>query len=553
MFDGSVEERSPTAAAGRAGERIVMIGLDAMDPELARRWAASGELPVLARLFGEAAACPVENPYGLFVGALWVNFASASGPARHGFHCWNEIAPDSYEIRLRSPMPERYESFWKRLGDAGLRVAAIDVPHSRAPTELNGIEIVEWGCHDRHFGLHSQPPAVARELVEAHGLHPILGFDAYAERDFAADDKTHRAGLYRTPDEERTLTDAIVAGVAAKGDLVETLMGREKWDFFLAVFGEAHAIGHQQWHLHDPAHPRFAAAARAAVGRDPVLAVYRAIDDALGSIIEGLDPETLLLAYFSHGMGPHYDGEHLLAEVLRRLDQSRPGASRRPARPVSRLANGLRSLARRLQVPIALRRRAARILGLDYGRAIPAQAFFQVPNNSVVGGVRLNLAGREPQGVVPPGEAERMLAMLERELLALVNEATGRPAVLKITRAEDFYTRTPEDRMPDLFVEWDRSAPMESLTSPTIGRVQIPYTLWRTGDHKPEGLLLARGPGFAAGSQLAPVAVEDLGPSIAARFGVRLDDVDGVVAPGLADGALSPGSAPAPSTAAARR
>ena len=530
-----------------------MIGLDAFDPGLARRWAASGELPVLARLFGEAAACPVENPYGLFVGALWVNFASALGPARHGFHCWNEIAPNTYAIRLRSPTPERYDSFWKRLGDAGLRVAAIDVPHSRAPAALNGVEVVEWGCHDRHFGLHSEPPALADELVEAHGLHPVLGIDPYEVRDFAADDEVARAGRYRTPAEERSLADATIAGIAAKADLIENLHRREDWDFFLAVFGEAHAIGHQQWHLHDPAHPRFDPAALAAVGRDPVLAVYRAIDDALGRLIDGLAPETLLLVHFSHGMGPHYDGEHLLAEVLRRLDQMRPGSSKRPRRPVSPLANGLRALARGLRLPLGLRRRAARLLGFDFDRAIPAQAFFQAPNNSVVGGVRLNLVGREPQGVVSCEAADRTAAMLEKELLALVNERTGRPAVLRVTRADSFYARTPGDRMPDLFIEWDRSAPLETLTSPTIGRIQIPYALWRTGDHKPEGLLLVRGAEFAAGSVLPTVAVEDLGPSIAARFGLRLDDVDGRVAPGLAGEALIPISVPAPWTAAARR
>jgi hypothetical protein len=107
--------------------------------------------------------------------------------------------------------------------------------------------------------------------------------------------------------------------------------------------------------------------------------------------------------------------------------------------------------------------------------------------------------------------------------------------------------------MPDLFIEWDRTAPMETVTSPTIGRVHIPYELWRTGDHKAEGLLLARGPDFAAGATLPRVAVEDLGPSIAARLGVTLDEVDGVVASCLAGETPIPGFAPIPSTAAAPR
>ncbi|HWT13076.1 MAG TPA: hypothetical protein VN231_10020, partial [Allosphingosinicella sp.] len=75
------------------------------------------------------------------------------------------------------------------------------------------------------------------------------------------------------------------------------------------------------------------------------------------------------------------------------------------------------------------------------------------------------------------------------------------------------------------------------------------YSHWRTGDHRPDGLLIAAGPGFAAGAELAPVEVEDLGPSVAARLGVELGEADGVVVAWLA----SRESAPAPSKAAARR
>ncbi|HYD13848.1 MAG TPA: alkaline phosphatase family protein [Allosphingosinicella sp.] len=528
--------------AGGPRERVVMIGLDAFDPTLTRRWAASGDLPVLGRLFREAASCEVANPYGLFVGALWVNFASALRPDRHGFHCWQEIAPGGYGFRDCPPMPERFDSFWKRIGDAGRRVAAVDVPHSRAPASLHGVELCEWGCHDRHYGLHSQPPALAGQVAAAHGLHPVLGIHPIGERHFAPDDHVFRRGLHRTAAEEKALVAATTAGAVRKGRLVRELLAAEPWDFFLAVFGEAHAIGHQLWHLHDPAHPRFDMAARARLGGDPLLDVYRAIDAALGALLEELGPETLLLVHCSHGMTAHHDGDHLLEELLRRLDAARPGAAPRRARFSTAAVRRVRRLVERARLPGPLRRLAARPAQRDSARVRAAQAFFKAPNNSVIGGIRLNLVGREPDGVIRPDEVERVCAGLEEDLLALVNEATGRPAVLKVTRADSFYARTPGDTLPDLFVEWDRSAPVETLSSPRTGRFHIPYTMWRTGDHLPGGLLLARGAGFGAGEVLPPVAVEDLGPSIAARLGVTLADVDGRVQPALAD----PEAAPVP-------
>ncbi|MDQ4088285.1 MAG: hypothetical protein M3177_09810, partial [Pseudomonadota bacterium] len=175
--------------------------------------------------------------------------------------------------------------------------------------------------------------------------------------------------------------------------------------------------------------------------------------------------------------------------------------------------------------------------------------FFAAPNNSVYAGIRLNLVGREPQGKVRPEEAEEVLAALERDLLELVNVETGGPVVRAVHRSDGHYRRSDRDKMPDLFVEWERGAPIETVRSARIGTVHTPYTHWRTGDHRPDGLLIAAGPGFAAGAELPAIEVEDIGPSIAARFGIALVDVDGAAVPWLA----SRGSAPAPSTAEARR
>lgn len=528
---------SHLSAADRrgAGGRVVLIGLDSLDPGLARTWAAAGELPTLARLFGDAAQSPVTNPFGLFVGALWASFASALRPHRHGFHCWEEIDVASYRCRANAPEPDRYESFWKRIGDAGRRVAAVDVPHSRAPESLNGLEVAEWGCHDRHFGFHARPRERAGELEAGFGLHPVFGIDAYAAREFAPDDFAFRRGAFRTPDEDAALVDALVRGASAKGKLVSALLAEEEWDIFLAVFGEAHAIGHQQWHLHDPAHPRFDPAARDHVGGDPLLQVYRAVDTALGRVLAEVGPETAVFVLLSHGMTAHYDGTHLLGEVLARLDRPGPaGVARRALHPA---LSPLGALATAAGIPPAFRAGLGRAVRGDGPRALARRRFFAEPNNSVFGGVRLNLAGREPRGRVRPEDADRLCAALEKNLLAMINEDSGRPAVVAVTRANRDHERTPDDTMPDLFVHWDRSAPIETVSSPKIGTVRIPYTEWRTGDHLPEGLLLAAGPGIPGGRAFPAIAVEDFGPSIATRLGVPLADVDGAVIDWLARGA----------------
>lgn len=155
------------------------------------------------------------------------------------------------------------------------------------------------------------------------------------------------------------------------------------------------------------------------------------------------------------------------------------------------------------------------------------QRFFLEPNNFVYGGVRLNLMGREPQGRVRREEADEVIALLTQDLLALINLDTGRPAIRGVERADRWYRRSDRDTMPDLFIDWERDAPIETLWSSKLGLVHAPYVNWRTGDHRPGGLLIAASPGIPKGVLLPDIALEDLAPSLTARLDVALGDVDG--------------------------
>jgi predicted AlkP superfamily phosphohydrolase/phosphomutase len=518
------------------GAKVVIIGLDACDADLARKLAAEGRMPNVARLLTQGSHAGVENPFGLFVGALWVSFASCQRAARHGYHCWDEIDLASYEWRLRAHDPDTYRSFWAQLGEAGLRVAAVDVPHSRPPKALNGVEVVEWGCHDRHFGFCSIPADVARRWEAEYGLHPALGADLPGEPHLPGDDFICRKGRYRTPDEERMFFERMIAGARTKSRILADLLREEEWDLFVGVFGESHALGHQQWHLHDPTHPRFTEAARRAIGLDPVEALYEALDAGVGRIVAEAGPDATVLLHFSHGMAGHYDGTHMLEEVLLRLDgapggPATTGAFRGLLKP---LMPTLQAAAARIGVPPALRRKVAQRLRGESGTARAGRRFFQEPNNCVYGGIRINLAGREPQGQVAPEDFDATCAELERELLALIDDRTGEPAVRAVIRADARHERRADDAMPDLFVDWNRAgAPIERVSSPSVGKVHVPYTHWRTGDHRPEGLLVAVGPGIATGKAQPPLAVEDIGVTAARLLGATIADADGVPCPWL--------------------
>jgi predicted AlkP superfamily phosphohydrolase/phosphomutase len=509
--------------------RVMVIALDAADPGLVRSLARAGEMPAMADFLERAAAVPTLAPMGVFVSANWPTIFTATSPDRHGYLCWNEYVGGTYDYRETDPTMMRGAPFWETLSDAGRRVAVIDVPHSLA-RPVNGAMLVEWGCHDRHLGTASWPEDLAAELSERHGTH--FGCVEPPGRDqFAPCDYVHRDGAERTDDETVALFEDICRGISMKRAASLDLLDRGGWDLFLTVLAESHCVGHQMWHLHDPTHPRHDPALAGRVAGDPVREVYRRLDSVIGDHLSRLGPDDTAYVLFPHGMTAHNDGTHLLDHVLHRLDWGldKPGglgtATQAAAEMTRLVPRPVRGPALRALAPV-LRERAR---GSELGPLPPPaeRRWFLAPNNTVVGAVRLNLAGREPSGRVQSGDRRAVLRWLSQRLTELVNVDTGGRVVRRCWITDDVYRRSPGDAFADLYVEWERSAPIERVWSPAVGTVAAPYDHWRQGDHVREGLVLARGPGIKPGRRRKAFDTMDLGATFSAALGVDLPDAEG--------------------------
>jgi predicted AlkP superfamily phosphohydrolase/phosphomutase len=338
------------------------------------------------------------------------------------------------------------------------------------------------------------PPAHGEGVLERAGRDPVHRCDDFG-----------RAGDFAG------LRDALYDGIALKRGVILDELAAPDWDFLFGVHSEAHCAGHQFWRLHDADHPWHDPERRAAIG-DPLVDVYRALDESLAQLLAAVPDDAVVMVLLSHGIGPHYDGDHLLQPVLMRLDESlRP----RPQWLVRR-----EQMIRRLGRP-RLRRRGQ--VWVDGSRH-----FYKVPNNELYGGIRLNVVGREPRGRVHRGpELDALVDELREAMLELVDPDSGRPLVRDVVRTDSRYDGPAIDTLPDLLVDWCRDAPVAAAASPRIGVVRRDYEGPRSGDHRPDGLVFVRGDGIESGPLDAAVRVIDLAPSLAAVLGVDMTGVDG--------------------------
>jgi hypothetical protein len=106
------------------------------------------------------------------------------------------------------------------------------------------------------------------------------------------------------------------------------------------------------------------------------------------------------------------------------------------------------------------------------------------------GAVRLNVAGRERDGVIPPADYDEWCGRVERLLRATVNPLTGEAAVAEVHR----HASRLGAPAGDITITW--RGPVFALHHPEHGVIG-PFPPRRTGGHEdPTGFAMVTGPGI---------------------------------------------------------
>lgn len=508
--------------------KVALLGIDAGNRYLLEQWAADGALPTLQSLLRKGLRGNTMSLPGVFTGATWASFQTGVNPAKSGVYSWMQLEPGSYEPhRCLTGERLKRKPFWRHLSDAGRRVTILDVPLTGVSEGLNGVQTVEWGAHDAQYGFRTWPHALAQEIEARFGRHPL--------RDICNGDRD-TAGFVE-------FRDKLLGGIATRADITRHFVRRGDWNFLAQVWSESHCVGHQCWHIHDPSHPRHDAEQARVVG-DPLKQVYVAIDAAIGEVLGTLDDDTTVIVLASHGMGYKYGPQFLLEKILLALGVAAPAPAPPPGVEARRMRDRFdpfltwgwqhtpatfRDWLQPIRAPLRhymLPDRKPRPPLVD-----PAESkCFVVENNHAHGGIRVNLAGREPNGRIARGAAsDAFCADLARDLLDIVDLDSGHPVVARVLRTDDFYRGEHRDLLPDLLVEWSSHAPISKirLGSDKIGEIAGEYRFCRTGDHFPGGMFVAAGPGIPRGTLARTVSIMDFAPTFCRMLDVDLPDVDG--------------------------
>jgi predicted AlkP superfamily phosphohydrolase/phosphomutase len=599
--------------------RVIVIGLDGLEPSIVGPLLDAGELPNLGRLRSAGGYARVATTYPAQTPVAWSTFATGTNPGGHGIFDFIRRDPATYlpDLALnryeqknaflppRAVNLRRGEAVWDVLGDAGVPSVVVRCPctYPPGPSRGGGRMLAGMGVPDLRGGLGTATyytngldviPGEAENVVpvgvegDAVSTYLIGPRDPKARDDLRLDlairlDRDGRRALLRTPggtpselevregcwsdwlrlkfkagmfrsvrgmvrfhlvrlgpefalyaspinfdpddplfpigapeDHPRDLArdvglfhttgmvedhaglsngrfgeDAFLDQCETAWREREAMMVRELADFdeglFFCLFDTPDRVQHLFWRFREPDHP-------ANRGEPPRPDLARAIEDqyrrgdaAVGRALEFADDSTLVIALSDHGFNSFRRGVHLNSWLRDRGLL----ALRHDADPGADMLRG-----------VDWSRTKAYALGL--------------------GGIYLNLEGREGRGIVRAVEAEAVKAEIARGLSGLRDPGRGDAvAVRRVLPREELYRGPYAGEAPDLLalcspgyrVSWESSmgGVRDGLFADNVKKwggdhivdpPTVPGVLFLNRPFRPDGACLA---------DLAPTILDALG------------------------------------------
>ena len=457
--------------------RAVILGWDSAPPALVFDRFAD-QMPHLSALRRRGCWGPLHSSHPPITVPAWTCMFSSLNPGRLGFFGFRNRTPGDYGPGwIATSATVRAPRLWDLLSAADRRVCLHAVPQTYPPAPVNGLLVADFLTPSTD-SEYTYPASLKADLDRVCGGYQIDVDDFRTEdkagllaRLYQVTEKHHQAALH--------------------------LLDRERWDLFVSVEMGPDRLQHGFWKYCDPAHPKYQPGNPL---EGALLDYYRRLDAQLGELLGRLDEQTLVLVVSDHG-AKAMRGSLNLNDFLR---QAGLLVLRGDVPPGSHLAPEL----------VNWPRTRVWAWGGYYAR------------------VFLNVAGREPQGCVAPGDYHRVREEVA-DLLRAIPDDQGRPLDTQVLRPEEVFTGPYVAQAPDLLVYFDDLSwrAGQDLNNPglysfdtEIGPDAAVHDHW--------GVLVMAGPGVTSAGELAGLSLLDVAPTVLAHLGFTPPaDMEGQVIP----------------------
>jgi predicted AlkP superfamily phosphohydrolase/phosphomutase len=421
--------------------KVLVIGLDCAAPELLL---GDDRLANFRRLMAAGTYGPLESVVPPITVPAWMCMATGQDPGALGVYGFRNRADHSYDgLKVVNSRSITATAVWDQIAREGKRSVIIGVPPNFPPRPVQGLSVGCFLTPDTSRDVFTYPADASDEIRRLVGSYPV------DVKGFRTDDKAR-------------LRDDIYEMSRAHFAVVRHYLKRADWDFFQFVEIGLDRIHHGFWRHHDPAHVLHEPESPfRAVVRD----YYRYLDDEVGSLLELLDDETVVLVVSDHG-ARKLDGGFCVNEWL--------------------IREQLLTLRHYPEVVTPFSK-----LDVDWDRTVCWS------EGGYYARVFLNVKGREPRGTIEPGDYESVRDAVKSRFEA-TTDAEGKPLGTLVFKPEEIYTAV-RNVAPDLIVHFG------ALAWRSVGGVGYPTIHVLENDTGPDDCNHAQHGAFIlAGPNVAP-------------------------------------------------
>jgi predicted AlkP superfamily phosphohydrolase/phosphomutase len=495
--------------------------LDGATPELLERWTKEDKLPFLKHIMQTGVYGKLRSVYPPISPAAWTTFATGYNPGKHGVYDFRDYDNRRYSCFADTIVDSNSfagKSIWDLVGAAGQRVGVVTVPVTYPAWKVNGFMISGYPTPDTGKS-YTYPPELAKTIP------PLVGDAAFFKS------ATHHVLLKEMNRLMHLCTDVSIQE-----------MKKDEYSLFIMVVGATDRAHHDWWKYIDPAHPAYDPQ-QAELYSNLILEVYQAADACVGKFLEAIDEQTTVIVMSDHGGGAHPAFYFHTNHLLRTLDLLRPNAKATVGKGGLKDAfkQFYRSKIRRFpylekvyrSLPQSLKRMATNIdaqtmMNLDVVDWKHTKAY-RFPMYPPVEGIMINVAGRQPEGCVQPGEEyEALRTRILEAARDLRDPRTGEPIVLEAYRREEVYHGERLETAPDLILVTRDSYKGGTSIDELVSDVPLDVLSKLSGVHRMDGIILSQGPHMRHNATIEGAGIIDVAPTILYTLGMPIpSDMDG--------------------------
>lgn len=481
---------------------LVIFPIDACDWNFCQDFIAKGLMPNLNKLMSDASYGVLKDEDSICELGLFNIMFSGQSREEIGYFDFRQVIPGTYKIK-HDVEGEDFgaDPFWAKYKDTDKKICVLDVYDARIVDDVDGVQLAHWTVNNMKRNtivipktLEDKYPELKTQLIE-NQLVPA------------------------TDTENIKIYNNLLKRLNQKLETYSKIIQSDNFDFIAIGFGEAHCAGHQFFDYLNLSEENIKDKNKLILSKS-IETIYQKIDFLIGEFISILPKNSNIVVLSNVGMSSLYPFENFINQVSSTLGYQifKKGTFIQSISPINLIKKTLP-----LKFKYKLRRlfvsKKSQDQGLsdmfEYGTDWTKTKLFAYPSMFNLY-LRVNLKGREEQGIVELKDYDEFVDKVCNELKGFIDDDTKLPIFKEIIKAKGVFSNEIPNNNPDIFASFCSSGlPVKSISHKDGYRItQDENFFFRSSEHSEYGFFIGKGPDISQKGELKNVKFRDIAPNL---------------------------------------